>query len=119
MCCLNQLILLQIPQKTGFRLESFGNFSPGRHRPCTRKCTEIYFLHFLLSAALIYANPQLGHVFKTHNHELETSYVKDMETRKRRQYTDEYRDIRFAFAPLVANSLGVCVDQTCCVFSGL
>ena len=51
---------------------------------------------------------QLGHVFKTHIHELKTSSIKDMETRKRRQYTDAYRAIGFAFAPLVANSWGVC-----------
>ena len=51
---------------------------------------------------------QLGHVFKTHIHELKTSSTKDMETRKRRQYTDAYRAIGFAFAHLVANSWGVC-----------
>ena len=36
---------------------------------------------------------QLGHVFKTHIHELKTSSTKDMETRKRRQYADASRAI--------------------------
>ena len=51
---------------------------------------------------------QLGHVFKTLQHELKPVSIKDMESRKRRQYSDAYRAIGFAFVPLVANSWGVC-----------
>ena len=51
---------------------------------------------------------QLGHVFATGNHVFKSSSIKDMETHKRGKYTDAYRAIGFAFAPLVANSWGVC-----------
>ena len=51
---------------------------------------------------------QLGHVFKTHHHELKPVSIKDMESRKRRQYSQAYCAIGFAFVPLVANSWGVC-----------
>ena len=64
---------------------------------------------------------QLGHVFKTHIHELKTSSIKDMETRKRRQFLAALMHIVLLDSLLLPWWLtpGVCVDQTCCVFSGL
>ena len=51
---------------------------------------------------------QLGHVFRTKDHVFKPSSIREMETSKRRKYADSYRAIGFAFAPLVANSWGVC-----------
>ena len=51
---------------------------------------------------------QLGHVFQTNGHVFKPSSIREMEASKRRKYTDPYRAIGFAFAPLVANSWGVC-----------
>jgi hypothetical protein len=48
---------------------------------------------------------RLGHTFTTANHVCKPKCIPAMETEKRRKYSPGYRD---TFAPMVANSWGVC-----------
>ena len=53
---------------------------------------------------------QLGHVFKTHIHELKSSSINAWKNASGETGTDSdlYHAVVFAFAPLVAHSWGVC-----------
>ena len=51
---------------------------------------------------------RLGHTFTTANHVCKPKCIATMETEKRSKYSTGYRDKGYAFAPMVANSWGVC-----------
>ena len=63
-------------------------------------------LNFTKATRLI-MDVTIGHVFDT-NHNFKRNIIHSMETRKRNKYAEHYQQQRFAFAPIVANTLGQC-----------
>jgi hypothetical protein len=83
-------------RRRGDLMTTVGGLIPFVGRPAYNKHTRLIM------------DVRLGHTFTTANHVCKPKCIATMETEKRTKYSTGYRDKGYAFAPMVANSWGVC-----------